>query len=98
MEENLVWELFSYIFQLYESYEIIFRTKILQCITLGVTGKRPQILRHQLGHVCIQRHSMAIQSDSAERKVAGSIPTIGDFHTVGPCKKAVFACLATDVK
>ena len=33
----------------------------------------------------------------SERKVAGSIPTIGDFHTVGPCKKAVFACLATDV-
>ena len=27
------------------------------------------------------------------RKVAGSIPTIGDFHTVGPCKKAVRACL-----
>ena len=26
----------------------------------------------------------------SERKVAGSIPTIGDFHTVGPCKKAVF--------
>ena len=22
--------------------------------------------------------------------------TIGDLHTVGPCKKAVFACLATD--
>ena len=21
----------------------------------------------------------------SERKVAGSIPTIGDFHTVGPC-------------
>ena len=34
----------------------------------------------------------------SERKVAGSIPTIGDFHTVGPRKKAVFACLATDVK
>ena len=34
----------------------------------------------------------------SERKVAGSIPTISDFHTVGPCKKAVFACLATDVK
>ena len=34
----------------------------------------------------------------SERKVAGSIPTIGDFHTVGPCKKAVFACLATDAK
>ena len=34
----------------------------------------------------------------SERKVAGSIPTIGDYHTVGPCKKAVFACLATDVK
>ena len=24
--------------------------------------------------------------------------TIGDLHTVGPCRKAVFACLATDVK
>ena len=34
----------------------------------------------------------------SERQVAGSIPTIGDFHTVSPCKKAVFACLATDVK
>ena len=34
----------------------------------------------------------------SERKVAGSIPTIGDFYTVDPCKKAVFACLATDVK
>ena len=34
----------------------------------------------------------------SERKVAGSIPTIGDLHTVGPCEKAVFACLATDVK
>ena len=34
----------------------------------------------------------------SDRKVAGSIPTIGDFHTVGPCKKAVFACLVTDVK
>ena len=34
----------------------------------------------------------------SERKIAGSIPTIGDLHTVGPCKKAVFACLATDVK
>ena len=34
----------------------------------------------------------------SERKVAGSISTIGDCHTVGPCKKAVFACLATDVK
>ena len=34
----------------------------------------------------------------SERKAAGSIPTIGDFHTVDPCKKAVLACLATDVK
>ena len=34
-----------------------------------------------------------------KRKVAGSIPpTIGDFHTVGPCKKAGVACLATDEK
>ena len=30
-----------------------------------------------------------------ERKDAGSIPTIGDFHTVGPCWKAPFASLAT---
>ena len=29
----------------------------------------------------------------SERKVAGSIPTIGDFHTVGPCKKAVLYLL-----
>ena len=28
MEENLVWKLISYIFQLYESYEIKFHTKI----------------------------------------------------------------------
>ena len=33
-----------------------------------------------------------------ERKVAGSIPTIGDFHTVRPSKEEDFACLATDVK
>ena len=33
-----------------------------------------------------------------EWKVAGSIPTIGNFHTVDPSKKGVFACLATDVK
>ena len=33
-----------------------------------------------------------------ERKVTDFIPTIGDFHPVGPCKKAVLACLATDVK
>ena len=34
----------------------------------------------------------------SERKVAGSIPTIGYFHTVDPCKKAVLVCLATDIK
>ena len=39
-----------------------------------------------------------VSAGLSERKVAGSIPTIGDFHTVGPCKKAVFACLATGVK
>ena len=33
----------------------------------------------------------------SERKVAGLIPRIGDFHNVRPCKKAVFACLVTDV-
>ena len=27
-----------------------------------------------------------------ERNVAGSVPTIGEFHTVGPSKKAAFAC------
>ena len=39
-----------------------------------------------------------VQSSLVKPQVAGSVPTIGDFHTVGPCKKAVFACLATDVK
>ena len=34
----------------------------------------------------------------SERKVAGSVTTISDFHIVDPCTKAVFACLATDVK
>ena len=38
-----------------------------------------------------------VQHFCMERKVAGSIPTIGNFHTAGPCKKGVFACLATDV-
>ena len=34
----------------------------------------------------------------SEQKAAGLILTISDFHTIGPCKKAVFACLATGVK
>ena len=34
----------------------------------------------------------------SERKVACSIPTIGDFHTVGPCTKVAFPSLATDIK
>ena len=34
----------------------------------------------------------------SEQKVACSIPKVGNFHTVGPCKKAVLACLATDVE
>ena len=43
-------------------------------------------------------HGAVVSAALSERKVAGSIPTIGDFHTVGPCKKAAFASLATDVK
>ena len=47
---------------------------------------------------CVGSRGAVVSAALSERKVAGSIPTIGDFHTVGPCKKAVFACLATDVK
>ena len=51
------------------------------------------------GHRCnpVVQVVCAVLSD---RKVAGSIPdkSKGDFHTLGRCKKAVFACLATDVK
>ena len=47
---------------------------------------------------CVGSRGAVVSAALPERKVAGSIPTIGDFHTVGPCKKAVFACLATDVK
>ena len=44
---------------------------------------------------------MVVQVVSAglsKRKVAGSIPTIGNLHAVGPCKNtcAVFAFLATN--
>ena len=48
--------------------------------------------------LCVGSRGAVVSAALSERKVAGSIPTIGDFHTVGPCKKAVFACLATDVK
>ena len=48
--------------------------------------------------VIVGSRGAVVSAALSERKVAGSIPTIGDFHTVGPCKKAVFACLATDVK
>ena len=40
----------------------------------------------------------AVSVSLSERMVAGLIPTISDFHTVGPCKKAVFACFAIKVK
>ena len=50
------------------------------------------------GGLCVGSRGAVVSAALSERKVAGSIPTIGDFHTVGPCKKAVFACLATDVK
>ena len=48
--------------------------------------------------LCVGSRGAVVSAALSERKVAGSIPTIGDLHTVGPCKKAVFACLATDVK
>ena len=41
---------------------------------------------------------LVIREALSERKVAGSIATISDFHTVSARKKAVFACLAADVK
>ena len=44
------------------------------------------------------RGAVVSAAPSSEQMLAGSIPTIGDFYIVGPCKKAVFACLATDVK
>ena len=39
---------------------------------------------------------VVVSAALSELKVGGSIPTMGDSHTVGPCKKAVFACLAAD--
>ena len=56
--------------------------------------------QHHQPHLYTLQWGAVVQVVSAapsERKVAGSIPTIGDFHTVDPSKKAVFACLATDV-
>ena len=47
-------------------------------------------------HFCVG--SCGATAVLSEQKVVGLIPTIGNFHTVGPCKTAVFACLATDVK
>ena len=41
--------------------------------------------------------SAVVSAALLERTVVGSIPMSGNFHTVGPCKKAVFACLATDL-
>ena len=49
-------------------------------------------------NMCVGSRGAVVSAALSERKVAGSIPTIGDFHTVGPCNKAVFARLATDVK
>ena len=48
--------------------------------------------------VCVGSRDAVVSAALSERRVTGSIPTIGDFYTVGSCKKAVFACLATDVK
>ena len=44
------------------------------------------------------RGAVVSAAPSSEQMLAGSIPTVGDFYIVSPCKKAVFACLATDVK
>ena len=73
---------------------------------MGLAGARPNDVLHCIGSAsalpitvyCVGSRGAVVSAALSERKVAGSIPTIGDFHTVGPCKKAVFACLATDVK
>ena len=49
-------------------------------------------------NISVGSRGAVVSAALSDRKVAGSIPTIGDFHTVGPCKKAVFACWATDVE
>ena len=54
-----------------------------------------QLSRSFLG---VGSRGAGVSAALSKRKAAGLIPTIGDFHTVCPCKKAVFACLATNVK
>ena len=49
-------------------------------------------------NISVGSRGAVVRAALSDRKVAGSIPTIGDFHTVGPCKTAAFACLATDVE
>ena len=51
------------------------------------------------GHLCVSRGASRLCS-AFGAKGCGFDPdkSKGDFHTLGPCKKAVFACLATDVK
>ena len=69
-------------------------------------GSRYVVIDNSLNTDCDSRRIDFFRFDAFENDehvqnltcTAGSIPTIGDFHTVGPCKKAVFACLATDVK
>ena len=58
--------------------------------------KKGTLLRRILTFLLISVGSRGavVSAALSERKVAGSIPTIGDFHTVGPCKKAVFACFS----
>ena len=73
-------------------------TSLLAIFFLHTDMHSPVHRRTCFQHICTRSRGAVVSAALSERKVAGSIPTIGDFHTVGPCKKAVFACLATDVK
>ena len=58
-------------------------------------GQSTTSVLHETG---VGSRGAVVSAALSERKVAGSIPTIGDIHTVAACKKAGFECLATDVK
>ena len=68
--------------ELYEAY--------IQKSSLAISDishfRRVHVRRQSVGS-----RGAVVSAALSERKVAGSIPTIGDFHTV-------IACLATDVK
>ena len=73
--------------------------KSSNCAYVKISPSVWGILGDELIHpFCVGSRGAVVSAALSERKVAGSIPTIGDFHTVGPCNKAVYVCLATDVK